>query len=71
MPTYLENLATERDNIQAKLAEMSLNPKPDYSVDGESYSWAAMYDMLSRRQTVLNQLIQNAQPYCVTTRLFT
>lgn len=67
--TYLEKLMARRDEAVDQLAVIMA--KPDYSVDGESYSWGAEKDRLQALIAGLNTLIQNAQPYCVTTRLFT
>lgn len=60
MATRAENLQTALDNIAARLAEMTVNPKPDYSVDGESYSWAGLFQMLTAQQTELEKALQRA-----------
>lgn len=39
MPTTAENLATAYANYATILAEISENPKPTYSIDGQSVSW--------------------------------
>ena len=39
MPTLLENLQTARDNMAARLAEITASPKPSYSIDGQAFSW--------------------------------
>lgn len=39
MAVWLDNLVIARDNLSAQLAAITANPKPNYSVDGESYSW--------------------------------
>lgn len=35
-----------RDNLLTKLKEMSANPKPNYSIDGQQVSWQGLYDSL-------------------------
>jgi len=67
MATYLENLTTTRDNIAAQLADMSENPKPDYSKDGQSVSWAQLFKMLSDQLNTVNNQIAAAQPYEIVT----
>jgi len=69
MATRAENLQTALDGIAAKLADMSANPKPDYSVDGESYSWAGLFQMLTAQQKELEQALQRANgPFEVRSR---
>ena len=69
MATRAENLQTALDGIAAKLADMSANPKPDYSVDGESYSWAGLFQMLVAQQKELEQALQRASgPFEVRSR---
>lgn len=64
MATYAQNLETARNNVAAALAEITANPKPDYSVDGESYSWASYFQMLTTQLEALNkQLAAASGPY--------
>jgi hypothetical protein len=44
--TVAENLATAKANYAAKLAEISADPKPTYSVNGRSISWGEYHKML-------------------------
>lgn len=46
MATVEENLATAKANYAAKLAEISADPKPTYSVNGRSISWGEFHSML-------------------------
>lgn len=39
MATDAENMATVISNLLAYLATESANPKPSYSIDGQSVSW--------------------------------
>lgn len=57
MASYSDNLITIRDNVAAKLAAMSVNPKPNYSIDGESISWQSLFDSLTDQLKKLNELI--------------
>ncbi len=53
-------MLTIRDNLTAQLAAMSANPKPNYSIDGESISWQSLFDSLSDRIDKVNAQIQMA-----------
>lgn len=61
MPSVLDNLITAKANIAAKIAEISANPKPNYSIDGQSISWASYFDMLNSQLGKLDESIAVAQ----------
>lgn len=64
MATEAENLRTAYDQIIEKILEVTANPKPDYSVDGQSVSWSAYYSMLMRlRQDLREALLQAEGPF--------
>lgn len=46
MPTDAERIATIKSNALARLQELSESPKPSYTIDGQSVSWAEYYKML-------------------------
>ena len=50
MPTDLEHLQTIRSQTLAAIADITANPKPSYTVDGQSVSWNSYLRRL--RQTV-------------------
>ena len=60
MASYAANLETARNNVAARLAEITANPKPDYSVDGESYSWTSYFQALVSQLEALNKALQTA-----------
>jgi hypothetical protein len=69
VPTAAENLQTAYDNVARLIAEITEDPKPDYSLDGESYSWGAYLDMLTRQLETLQKQLQRASgPFEVRTR---
>jgi hypothetical protein len=41
MPTDREQLETIRTETLAQLVELRANPKPTYSIDGQTVSWTA------------------------------
>lgn len=57
---YQDNLIATRDQIAARLVEITAQPKPSYSVDGESYSWSEYFQALANQLKGLNELIQQA-----------
>lgn len=68
MATFLANLKTTRDNMAARLAEITASPKPTYSIDGESYSWESYQSMLAQQLASLNQLIAAQEPFLIRSR---
>jgi len=62
MPTDLEQLQTIRSQALAAIAEITANPKPSYTVDGQSVSWNSYLRRL--RQTVdwCEQKLAGQQP---------
>ena len=50
MSSDLEQLQTIRSQALASISEITANPKPSYTVDGQSVSWNAYLRRL--RQTV-------------------
>lgn len=61
---YLNALKVSRDQLAATLQDITSNPSPSYSLDGESISWAEYKTGLINDIEKLNQLILVAQsPY--------
>jgi hypothetical protein len=58
MATAYENVQTAIDNVAAVLAEITANPKPDYSIDGQSVSWTSYYATLTQRMKDLMEIAQ-------------
>lgn len=67
MATEAENLATARANIAAKIASVSANPKPNYSVDGQTFSHADYFRMLTEQYRMLGQLQNEGAPFEIVT----
>ncbi len=51
-------LVTVHNQVAALLVEITADPKPSYSVDGESYSWNEYFGMLTDRLELLERAIQ-------------
>lgn len=65
----LSDLETALNRLDAKIAEVSSNPKPDYSIDGMSVSWGSYYSMLlESRKLLLEQIQLSSGPYEFTTQ---
>jgi hypothetical protein len=63
MATVAQNLQTALDNFSAQLATISANPKPTYTVDGQTVSWTDHYIFLSQQITTLTQQLADASPF--------
>lgn len=57
MATVLENLETTQANIAAILVQITTNPKPTYSIDGQSVSWESYFKTLTDQLKAINELI--------------
>ena len=73
MATAVQQLETIKASLLASLvsetAYQELNgPRPDYSLDGESYQWAAWREAVLRKVETINRLIQQEQPYFLSSR---
>ena len=60
MATRAANLQTALNNTAERLADLTANPKPSYSVDGESWSWSEYLSMLIDKQEALRKALQAA-----------
>lgn len=60
MATRAKDLDDAIDNVAAILKEITRNPKPNYSLDGESYSWSEYFSTLTQRMLDLELARQRA-----------
>lgn len=64
-PVHLDVLIAQ---ITLRLAEITAQPKPSYSVEGHSYSWQQYFDSLvSKRQELMRQRAQE-HPFEIVSR---
>ncbi len=61
MAIWLDNLVTARDNLSAQLADITLHPKPNYSVDGETYSWMEYQRFLAEQIAATTDMIAKGE----------
>jgi hypothetical protein len=67
--TALENLLQARESLIAKIAEATANPRPTYSLDGQSFDWTSYLGMLTDQLVKLDEAIMRAQaPWQVKSR---
>lgn len=69
MATPLENVTTAHANFAAKLAEVSVNPKRTYSIDGLSVSHVEYMDFLTKGVKSTLELMTLLQPYEIRSRV--
>lgn len=70
--TILDDLTTARANYVTQLVEISTNPKPSYSVNGQSFNWTEYQRFLMDQIERLDSLIvQTSDPYEIATQVFT
>jgi hypothetical protein len=70
MATYEENLVTIRDNIAASLATASASPKPNYTIEGQTVSYADYFAMLMAQLKAANQAIAAGTPFEIVTEIY-
>ena len=56
----VSNLSQAIQNVESAIQSLTLNPRPNYSLDGRSYSWESLLAMLIDKHTTLLQAKQNA-----------
>jgi hypothetical protein len=57
----IAKLKTARDSAEDRLAEILLNRKPTYNIDGQDVSWTDYHDMLTRTIASLTQEIERLE----------
>lgn len=56
----LDDLTTAYANVVANLSAMTTSPKPSYTIDGETYQWAELFQIYTNQAKVLREEIQAA-----------
>lgn len=70
MPTVLENLQTAQSNIATKIADVTANPKPNYSIDGQSVSHADYLRTLFEAQRLVTEQIAIFDPFIIVSQVW-
>jgi len=63
----IDDLRSAKDNMAANLLAITANPKPSYSIDGQSVSWSEYHKMLLEGITSISLLIEQNDPQQSTT----
>ncbi len=61
MPTNAEYLAIAKANFAQQLAELSVRPKPNYTVDGKQYSFQDYLKFLMDSMNAIDVAIQSEE----------
>lgn len=56
---YIDDLKTARDNMAARLKDVTAAPKPSYDVDGQKVSWTEYIRLLAEGVERLNAVIDD------------
>ena len=59
--TYLDDLTTARDNLAARIKDLTAQPKPNYSIDGQTVSWGDYLRQLLASQKEIEAAIVDAE----------
>ena len=64
---YVDDLIIIRDNLVEAIKTATANPKPNYVVDGRSFSWSDYLKNLREQLAAINDQINQQQPYVINT----
>jgi hypothetical protein len=59
---YLDDIRTARDQIAARLVEVTASPKPTYKIDGKWVRWTEYVAMLVKQLSVFNDILGDVGP---------
>jgi len=61
--SVLTDLQAAREYMAAQLKDIVENPKPTYTVDGQTVKWTEHAAMLADKITTLDKIINELEPY--------
>lgn len=67
MPSDKEQIATAKSQILQIIVDITANPKPSYSIDGQSVSWNAYMFQLKQAYKALEEFEAAEEPYELST----
>lgn len=67
----IDDLKTARDNVAARIKEITASPKPSYEIDGQSVDWNDYLKTLLGALKDIDEAITDRDPYFITTQVFT
>jgi hypothetical protein len=59
----LSQLQAIKANILARIEEITAQPKPNYTIDGQSVSWQSYLDSLFDKLTAIDTQINSTEPF--------
>jgi hypothetical protein len=65
---YPDGLRTILDQLTALYAQITLQPKPTYNVEGNHYRWTEYQELLGRQIEQLTKLLARAYPFEIVSR---
>ena len=68
MPSDREQIELIKSQTLAQLVELRANPKPTYSIDGQTVSWTAYISSLEETITWCNAQLRGLEPAEVESR---
>ena len=68
MPSDLEQLSTILSQTLAIIAEMTANPKPSYTLDGQTVSWGDYLSKLRATVDWCEQKLAGCEPFEIHSR---
>jgi len=63
MPSDLEQIRTIKSQALAVMADVTANPKPSYSIDGQSVSWSDYLATLQATVDWCEQKLSGEEPF--------
>ncbi|MBC8291475.1 MAG: hypothetical protein H8E37_14330 [Planctomycetes bacterium] len=63
MPTNAEQLETIKANVLAILVDLTENPKPTYTIDGQKVAWAEYFKTLTDQLAVIDEQLTSEDPF--------
>jgi hypothetical protein len=66
--SYPDGLKTVLDQLTALYVQITLQPKPTYTVEGNHYQWTEYQELLGRQIEQLTKLIARANPFEIVSR---
>lgn len=63
MPTNAQQLETIKANVLAILVDLTENPKPTYTIDGQTVAWADYFKTLTDQLAVIDEQLTSEDPF--------
>lgn len=71
MPTNAEQIATIKTQTLALIASITAQPKPNYSINGQSVSWGEYLKQLQETVAWCDAQLSSEEPFEIQTEAYT